>query len=52
MNAIDVILILAILIGVFFAVRAVRRSRKGGGCGCGCSGNCASCGIPEEKRKP
>ena len=50
MNAIDVILILAILIGVFFAVRAVRRSRKSGGCGC--SGDCASCGIPEEKRKP
>ena len=51
MKLLDIVLILAILVIVFFAVRSVIRARKnGGGCG-GCTGDCASCGMPQANRK-
>ena len=51
MKCIDVLLCLAVLLIVVFAVRSIVRARKNGkGCG-GCSGDCASCGRPEAKDK-
>ena len=51
MKLIDVLILLALLVGVVFAVRSIVRARKnGGGCG-GCTGDCASCGKPEARDK-
>lgn len=51
MKPIDVLLLLAIIVVVFFAVRSVIRAKKSGkGCG-GCSGDCASCGKPQANKK-
>jgi hypothetical protein len=42
--AIDWSALALIALGVFFAVRSIRRQHKNGGC-CGCSGcSCSSCG--------
>ncbi len=38
MKLIDIILIAALAIIVFFAVRHTVRTRRSGGCGCGCAG--------------
>ena len=51
MKPIDILLCLAILAAVFFAVRSVLRARKNGGGCSGCAGDCASCGRPEAKDK-
>lgn len=46
MKALDIFFLALIALGVFFAVRSIRRQHKSGGCcGCsGCGGSCASCG--------
>ena len=52
MNTIDVILIAALALILFFAIRRAVRSR--GSCSCGCSscgGNCAACGADCPSRK-
>ena len=45
MKLIDIVLIAALAIIVFFAVRHTVRTRRSGGCGCGCTGctNGAGC---------
>ena len=45
MKPLDFIILAAIAAALFFAVRAVFRDRKGGGCHCGsgCSGCCKKC---------
>lgn len=52
MNFVDIILILIIALAVIFALRAVLRRNKKGGCGCGCGG-CAfsdECGDSSLKK--
>lgn len=46
MRMIDWSALALIALGVFFAVRSIRRQHKNGGCcGCsGCGGSCSSCG--------
>lgn len=45
MKLIDIVLIAALAVVVFFAVRHTVRIRRSGGCGCGCDGctNGAAC---------
>ncbi|MBU5463290.1 FeoB-associated Cys-rich membrane protein [Anaerotignum sp. MSJ-24] len=44
MGVLDYVLIGAVCVGLFFAIRYMIRHR-GGCCGCsGCSGNCSKCG--------
>ena len=38
MKLIDIVIIAALAIIIFFAVRRTVRTRKSGGCGCGCAG--------------
>ena len=46
MNAVDLILLAALAVIVFFALRKTLRSKGSCNCGSGgCSGNCASCGC-------
>lgn len=47
MNPGDIIVIIVVLVGVFFALRHVFRRRKSGGC-CGCS-SCSGCSKKCEK---
>lgn len=49
MKIIDIVLILAIAVGLFFAIRKTVKTRKSGGCGCGCSGDCSSCNMNSKK---
>ena len=51
MKLIDVLLCLAILVIVVFAIRSVIRARKNGGGCSGCTGDCSSCGRPEANNK-
>lgn len=51
MNPIDIIILAAVGLGVFAAIRRWRRSQKQGGCSCGTAtcpyaqnGSCPSCG--------
>ena len=46
MSPADFIILAAVAIGLFFAVRSIVRQKKRGGCaGCpGCTGDCSSCG--------
>jgi hypothetical protein len=46
----DYLVLLAIATAVFFAVRAIVKRRKKGGC-VGCSGNCSACSLysPEKQ---
>lgn len=47
----DIIVIVVVLVGVFFALRHVFRRRKSGGC-CGCS-SCSGCsGCSKKCEKP
>ena len=47
MNPGDIMVIVMVLVGVFFALRHVFRRRKSGGC-CGCS-SCSGCSKKCEK---
>ena len=54
MNPGDIIVIIVVLVGVFFALRHVFRRRKSGGC-CGCSScsGCSGCsGCSKKCEKP
>ncbi len=50
MNAVDILLIAALVAAAVLAVRAVVRRKKNGGCGCGCAGCTAAC--PEKGKGP
>lgn len=51
MRGIDLFFLALIALGVFFAVRSIRRRHKNGGCcGCGdCNGSCSGCSGCETK---
>ena len=43
MGFLDWILLFAVLIGLFFAVRYTIKNKGGCSCGSSCSGNCSKC---------
>ncbi|MGN0478687.1 MAG: FeoB-associated Cys-rich membrane protein [Hominenteromicrobium sp.] len=49
MNPGTALVLLLLIVGVFFALRAIRR-HKTGGC-CGDCAKCAGCGTAQENRK-
>lgn len=46
----DYLVLLAVATAVFFAVRAIVKRRKKGGCA-GCSGNCSACILYSPKKQ-
>lgn len=52
MSGADILLLALVGLALCFALRAIRRRKKSGGCSCGsCSGACSSCGKRENCRK-
>ncbi len=44
MSVWDYLVLAAVVLAVFFAVRSIVKRRKKGGCA-GCSGNCSACSL-------
>ncbi len=50
MKLIDIIIILALAVVLFFVIRRMWRTRKTGGCGCGCEGCTHRCAAGQKHR--
>ncbi|MDY4082023.1 MAG: FeoB-associated Cys-rich membrane protein [Candidatus Metalachnospira sp.] len=51
MSLLDWILVAAVIIGLYFAVRHIIKHKGGCSCSGGCSGNCSSCTDKCKKNK-
>ncbi|MBQ4436462.1 MAG: FeoB-associated Cys-rich membrane protein [Clostridia bacterium] len=49
MNIWDILILAAVAIAVFFALRKVWKNKRSGGCGCGCEGCTKSAGCQTKK---
>lgn len=51
LNAVDILLIAAIVCCCALALRSILKNRKKGGCGCGCEGCTAPCSALKDADK-